>query len=85
MSDAPQNVTPRSSRRDFITRSSAAVAAGGLALNFGTARFAHGAGADETIKIGVIGCGGRGTGAAIATSVPLVLGGFGLILILALS
>lgn len=28
---------------------------------------------------------GRGTGAAIATSVPLVLGGFGLILILALS
>jgi len=52
---------PGTSRRDFITKSSLAVAAG-LTLDM-TARFAHGAYADDTIKIGVIGCGGRGTGA----------------------
>jgi myo-inositol 2-dehydrogenase/D-chiro-inositol 1-dehydrogenase len=55
--------TPRTSRRDFITTTSAAAAASTLALQLGSARFAHGAGADDTIKIGVIGCGGRGNGA----------------------
>ena len=44
MSDAPQFPTPRSSRRDFITRSSALAAAGGLTLNLGLGRFAHGFG-----------------------------------------
>lgn len=62
MSDLPR--TPGTSRRDFITRSSLVAAGGAMALNLGSARFAHGAGADDTIKIGVIGCGGRGTGAA---------------------
>jgi predicted dehydrogenase len=61
MSDLSRS--PKASRRDFIARSSIAAAGGAMALNFGAARFAHGAGADETIKIGVIGCGGRGTGA----------------------
>ncbi|MBX7073500.1 MAG: Gfo/Idh/MocA family oxidoreductase [Pirellulales bacterium] len=49
-------------RRDFLKTSSvaaAAVAAGSLSI----ARSAHAAGADQ-IKIGLIGCGGRGTGAA---------------------
>ena len=76
MSDAPQFPTPRSSRRDFITRSSALAAAGGLTLNLGLGRFAHGALADDTIKIGVIGCGGRGTGAAqqaLSTEGPVKL------------
>lgn len=53
------------SRRDFI-RSTSLLAAGGAlaagALNI--ARAAHSYGSDE-IKIGLVGCGGRGTGAAI--------------------
>lgn len=51
------------SRRDFIRSSSAAAVGAGvfasLAKNAGA--FADG---DETIKIGLVGCGGRGTGAA---------------------
>lgn len=50
------------SRRDFLTTSAAtagALAAGGLAIG----RSAHAAG-DETLKVGLIGCGGRGSGAA---------------------
>ena len=52
----------RTSRRDFLKISAAglpAVAAGNLTI----ARSAHAAGSD-TLKIGLIGCGGRGTGAA---------------------
>ena len=54
------------SRRGFI-RTSSLVAAGGAALVGGQlsiARAAHAFGSD-LIKIGLIGCGGRGTGAAI--------------------
>ncbi|OYV84001.1 MAG: hypothetical protein B7Z73_15725 [Planctomycetia bacterium 21-64-5] len=51
------------SRRDFIKTSSAAMIGGSLLGSLGVARSAH-AGVDETIKIGLIGCGGRGTGAA---------------------
>jgi len=49
------------SRRDFLKSSTLAAAsvAGGLSL----ARSAHAAGSD-TIRVGLIGCGGRGTGAA---------------------
>lgn len=51
-----------SSRRDFLKRSAAA--AGAVAtLHSGIARTAHGAGSD-LLKIALIGCGGRGTGAA---------------------
>src|SRR5437868_7264228 len=46
-----------STRRDFL-KASAAVAAGALA-----APAVHAAGGD-TLKVGLIGCGGRGTGAA---------------------
>ena len=58
------------SRREFVKRSAATAAgagtipwmvvAGGLCI----ARSAHAAGGD-TIKIALIGCGGRGTGAAV--------------------
>jgi len=51
------------SRRQFIKASTAAVVGGSLAATLGPARMAH-AGEDDTIKIGLIGCGGRGTGAA---------------------
>ena len=49
-------------RRDFIKRSTMAVAAS--AAQLGIARSAHAAGSD-ILRIGVVGCGGRGSGAAI--------------------
>ncbi|HPM83492.1 MAG TPA: Gfo/Idh/MocA family oxidoreductase, partial [Candidatus Anammoximicrobium sp.] len=50
-----------SSRRDFLKHSAAAGAV--AALHRGIARTAHAAGSD-LLKIALIGCGGRGTGAA---------------------
>jgi predicted dehydrogenase len=63
------------SRRDFLKTSSVAAAAGALASGLAVPKFAHAAGDDE-IKIGLIGCGGRGTGAAsqaLKTSGPVKL------------
>ncbi len=63
------------SRRDFIKTSSIAATGGALAGTLGIARSAHAAG-DETIKLALIGCGGRGTGAcgqALSTSGPVKL------------
>ena len=50
-------------RRDFLKGSTAAIVGGALASQLAIARSAHAAGDDE-IKIALIGCGGRGTGAA---------------------
>jgi len=47
------------SRRDFVKSAAAAVAA-----TSAFPYFAHGAGAEKPLKVGLIGCGGRGTGAA---------------------
>jgi myo-inositol 2-dehydrogenase/D-chiro-inositol 1-dehydrogenase len=58
----PKGSAP-SSRREFL--STTAVAAGATAL-LGVVPSVHAAGSDS-IKIGVIGCGGRGTGAAANT------------------
>jgi len=52
------------SRRDFIKKSSILVAGGAVGSGLSVARSAHAQGSD-TIKIGLVGCGGRGTGAAI--------------------
>lgn len=52
------------SRRGFVKASAAAAVGGGLALNSQIARTAHAAG-DDTLKLGLIGCGGRGRGAAV--------------------
>jgi len=52
---------PLVTRRAFLR--TAAVAATGAAANLAISRAAHAAGSD-TIKIALIGCGGRGTGAA---------------------
>lgn len=57
----PKVVVP--SRRDFLKQSGAAVAVGTLAGTLGVARSAH-AGCDDVLKVGLIGCGNRGTGAA---------------------
>jgi myo-inositol 2-dehydrogenase / D-chiro-inositol 1-dehydrogenase len=51
------------SRRDFLKLSSSVVAGGALVGTLPIARAAHAFGSDE-IRIGLIGCGGRGTGAA---------------------
>ncbi|MEX0718845.1 MAG: Gfo/Idh/MocA family oxidoreductase [Planctomycetaceae bacterium] len=55
---------PPASRRDFLKTSAAAALAAGTLSS--AAKLSHGffTGADETIKVGFIGCGGRGTGAA---------------------
>ena len=53
-----------STRRDFLKTSSALAAAGALAGGLSLGRSAHAAG-DDLLKIGLVGCGGRGTGAAV--------------------
>jgi predicted dehydrogenase len=61
----------QNSRRDFLKQSSLA-ATGAVAGNLAVARMAHAAG-DDTLRIGLIGCGGRGTGAgedALSTNSP---------------
>ena len=50
------------SRRDFIKTSTAAVVGGTIASSLTSIPGAYAAGSDE-IRVGVIGCGGRGTGA----------------------
>jgi predicted dehydrogenase len=50
-------------RRDFLKSSTVAAVGAGLAGGLSIARSAHAAGSDQ-IKIGLVGCGGRGTGAA---------------------
>lgn len=51
------------SRREFLQGSTAALVGGSIAT-LGTASMAHAAGSD-VIKVGLIGCGGRGSGAAV--------------------
>ncbi|HEY2146395.1 MAG TPA: twin-arginine translocation signal domain-containing protein, partial [Pirellulales bacterium] len=60
------------SRRQFIKTSSVLAAGCALAGSLNLARSAHAAG-DDVIKIALVGCGGRGTGAcqqALTTSGP---------------
>jgi len=53
------------SRRDFMKKSSSILVAGGaIAGSLSLAQSAHAFGSD-VIKIGLVGCGGRGTGAAV--------------------
>jgi predicted dehydrogenase len=52
-----------STRRDFLKTSAAAAASTAVAANLGLLSNVHAAGSDM-IKVGVVGCGGRGSGAA---------------------
>ena len=52
-----------SSRRNFLKTGTAAIGAAALG-SLAIGRTAHAAG-DDVLKIGLIGCGGRGTGAAV--------------------
>lgn len=64
------NQKSKPSRRDFLKGSSAVLAGTALAGGLSVARSAHAAG-DDQIKISLVGCGGRGTGAAAnCLSVP---------------
>jgi myo-inositol 2-dehydrogenase / D-chiro-inositol 1-dehydrogenase len=60
-SDDQRISLPRASRRGFLNKSMCLAA--GTAAGVSLARSAHAAG-DETIKIALVGCGSRGTGAA---------------------
>ena len=51
-------------RRDFLKSSTAAVVGGSLISAISSARLVHAAGSD-ILKVGLIGCGGRGNGAAV--------------------
>jgi myo-inositol 2-dehydrogenase/D-chiro-inositol 1-dehydrogenase len=57
------NTSNGSSRRDFVKQTS--LLAGGLIATPFMSRANYFSGADDTIKIALIGCGGRGTGAAL--------------------
>ncbi len=70
MSDSQAHPKPNStqpSRRTFLKRSSAAIVGGGVAATLAVPRSVHAAGA-EGYKVALIGCGGRGTGAAVNTA-----------------
>jgi len=58
-----ETAASQASRRDFIKTSTAVAVGGSLLGSLSVARSAHAAGDDE-IKVGLVGCGGRGTGAA---------------------
>ena len=64
----PDGTSDTASRRDFLAASTRSLAAGAVAgsltASLGSARMAHAA-EDEQIKVALIGCGGRGTGAAV--------------------
>ncbi len=55
---------PQNSRRQFLKTSSSTIAAGALAGTLAANRMVHAQG-NETLRVGLIGCGGRGSGAAI--------------------
>ena len=57
------NSPAQSTRRDFLKKASTAVAGGALLGGLSVERSAHAAGSD-TLKIALVGCGGRGSGAA---------------------
>ena len=59
----PAALDNKSTRRTFLSTMSAAAVGASIAGSLGVARSAHAAG-DDTIKVGLVGCGGRGSGAA---------------------
>ena len=64
MNDQQPAQWPSASRRDFLKTGTAAVVGGALATQQGLA-FGAFAGGSDTLKIGLVGCGGRGGGAAV--------------------
>lgn len=58
-------ISGKSNRRIFLQKTGAAVIGGSLVMNLAGANRARAAGRANTLKIGLIGCGGRGSGAAV--------------------
>src|SRR5580693_533828 len=58
-----KNFSSNQSRRNFVKKSS--ILAGGILAAPMLSRANYFSGSDNTIKIALIGCGGRGTGAAV--------------------
>ena len=65
MTERPITHHPNRSRRSFIRTATIGSAGSALLLDTRLQRSAHAAGADGTLKLALIGCGGRGTGAAV--------------------
>lgn len=61
--DSPSTPLPRATRRTFL-KTSSVVAGAALAGTLGIGQSAHAAGSD-VLKIALVGCGGRGSGAAV--------------------
>lgn len=61
--DSPKTVPPKTTRREFMKNSTLATAGGAIVGAMSLGHGVHAAG-DDTLRIGLIGCGGRGTGAA---------------------
>ena len=61
MNTKSNNLKPPTSRRDFLKATSGVIAGTALAGAIGTRAYA---GESNTVKIALVGCGGRGTGAA---------------------
>jgi threonine dehydrogenase-like Zn-dependent dehydrogenase len=75
MKNRPQPAGCGASRREFLKRSTMVAAGAALAGPLAIGRSAHAAGSDE-IKVALIGCGNRGTGAAaqaLSTQGPVKL------------
>src|SRR4051812_21451849 len=65
MNQPSQIITPPGfSRRGFLRTTGGAMAGGALLSAIAPERFAHAASGSDEIKIALIGCGGRGSGAA---------------------
>ena len=62
MSSTKESKNPKGSRREFLKTS--AIAGGAVATSLTAAHPVHAQGSD-ILKIGLIGCGGRGSGAAV--------------------
>lgn len=60
----PESNSAATNRREFLKSSSLAAVGAGVLGSLGSLPGAYAA-SDDTIKIGLIGCGGRGTGAAV--------------------
>jgi predicted dehydrogenase len=65
MNQEPRIITPEQlTRRSFLHRGSAALGAAAFAGALAPERFALGAAGGDEIKLAIVGCGGRGSGAA---------------------
>ena len=65
MNQEPRIITPQQvTRRSFLQRGSAALGGAALVGALSPARFALGASGGDEIKLAIVGCGGRGSGAA---------------------